>query len=84
MLQNEQFRTVTFARKGRPRTLPTLTTLYTEARSINPAKVSDLRKLLQFVPPIYHSFYMAIKGDKKDKTVVEEISDNEDHVDDSL
>ena len=71
-LSNEEnFRTVSFAKRGRQYNVEHLEPLYTYARRINPAKVADLNKLLPFVPPIFHPFYLAIKPDLKDNTEIE-------------
>ena len=37
--------------------------LYHKPRALKVAKVQDIRNLLQFIPPIYHAFYNAIKSD---------------------
>ena len=43
--------------------------LYTSPRSIKSAKKKDLLELLNFVPPIYHSFYQDLvsEGTEDDK-----------------
>jgi len=55
------------------------TVLYSDSGSLNSAKVADLKKLLQFIPSIYHKFYSSIKADKLDKTVTEDISEDEEN-----
>jgi hypothetical protein len=79
-LSNEEnFRTVSFAKRGRQHNVELLEPLYTLcARRINPAKVADLSKLLPFVPPIFHPFYLAIKPDLKDNTEIETHPDSDD------
>ena len=78
------FRTVSFARKGRNFALQPLRPLYSGKRCINPAKVADLRKLLPFIPPIFHPFYLSIKGDDKDKTVIVADPDGNESTDNDL
>ena len=50
--------------KGRPPDFGRLTLppLYMVPRAINKKKLDDLLELLQFVPPIYHSFYTNLDG----------------------
>ena len=61
----EVWKTVNLKRKtqGRPPDFGRLTlpSLYTVPRAIN-KKLDDLLELLQFVPPIYHSFYTNLDG----------------------
>ena len=70
LCNNEEFKTVSFAKQGRNNAIPSLGKLYNEPRSINPEKVADLRMLLPCIPPLYHDFYLAIKSNKNDKSVI--------------
>ena len=76
----EQWKVVNLKRrtKGRPpdmgRILPKK--LYTSPRSIKSAKKKDLMELLDYVPPIYHTFYQDIVGEGTEDS--EDESEHED------
>lgn len=63
----EVWKTVDLKRKskGRPPDL-TLPPAYTGARAINKKKMDNLMELLEFVPPVYHSFYTSLNGTADD------------------
>ena len=52
-----------------------LVPLYTGPRPLNDNKVKDLRLLVQFIPPIHHSFYLSL--DTATEPTVSEISSSE-------
>jgi len=47
--------------------------LYEKPRAISSAKLSDLMELLDYIPPIYHSFYKNLLANDDQ---VEEVSDS--------
>lgn len=84
------FSTVDLSKKARGRPKSTadipLPLLYPEGKAIAKAKLIDLKSLLNFVPPIYHSFYRSLKYDTTtvddeiwtdDEQVTGDVDDNE-------
>lgn len=69
------FRCLNFRKVGKSGVLPELGLLYSEPRALKKCKVSDLRKLLVFVPPVYHDFYNAIRSEADEADATESISD---------
>ena len=49
---------------GRPKDMGRvlLPPLYASTRPINPAKLKDLHSLLNYVPPVHHAFFKALKS----------------------
>ena len=62
--------------KGRPPDLGRiqLPRLYTTTRTINDAKTADLLSLFDFIPPLYHGFYISLLASLTD---VEDNRDSE-------
>lgn len=69
------FRCLNFRKVGKSGVLPELGLLYSEPRALKKCKVSNLRKLLVFVPPVYHDFYNAIRSEADEADATESISD---------
>ena len=49
------------AGKGRPSTVKEPELLFPVGRSVAGPKMADLKKLLKYVPPVYHSFYASLQ-----------------------
>ena len=68
----ESWKTVSLApkRKGRPSDISrvALHQLYDGPRNISPAKLHDLLELLDYVPPIHHSFYRALEASDREES----------------
>ena len=70
-------------RRGRPADISraSLQHLYAGPRTINKKKLDDLKELLDFIPPVHHSFYQNLEqagGDDSDKGEEEEGSEDGD------
>ena len=61
-------------RVGRPVDLGTaaLTPLYSCPRAINAKKLQDLQVLLQFIPPVHHTFYNGLQSTAREESGSEE------------
>ncbi len=60
---DDEFSCVSFQCRGRPASMPqNLEPLYNEPRLLSAEKVSDISKLLKYVPPIYHDYYLQLKA----------------------
>jgi len=57
-VQNDMpFSCVDFGRKDREITVDHMSPAYSQSRPLSREKASDLRKLMKYIPPVYHSFY---------------------------
>ena len=58
---------VTKRNRGRPSTTINveLEPLYPNGRKLTREKLSDLFELIQFIPPVHHPYYLALKGDEE-------------------
>jgi len=67
---------------AKPGTKVCLTQLYVQPRAvINSKKLSDLKELLQFVPPVHHEFYNTLKSGNLSDTFPDETPDESDNDD---
>ena len=58
---------VTKRNRGQPSTTINveLEPLYPNGRKLTREKLSDLFELIQFIPPVHHPYYLALKGDEE-------------------
>jgi hypothetical protein len=78
-LQNdEEFSCSNFQRRGRPITIPqNLQQLYQQQRLLSVEKVCDIKKLLKYIPPIHHGYYLALQSSSTETEEVENDMDQE-------
>jgi hypothetical protein len=68
------FSCVDFAKKGRAVKTDVLTHSYVKPRALTKEKVTDLQKLLKYIPPVHHAFYqermasVAVSNEPSDET----------------
>jgi len=81
---DEVWQTVSLAKRGRQSTVVdvTLPQKYDRPKPLPKNKVADVKALLEYIPPIYHSFYNSIVVDNKRNVGEIEQIDECDFVDD--
>lgn len=71
---NDVWEEISLRKRGRPSSLQELQLKYHESRPVDKNKVSDVLSLLQFIPPIHHTFFISLKPTGLNNTQ----SDNQD------
>jgi len=74
---NEQWQLISLQKRGRPKNLANTPPMqkHSEARSLPKNKVADVKSLLDYIPPVYHSFFDDIVVDKSRTESIEYLDD---------
>jgi hypothetical protein len=73
-----EFDTVSFIKRGRQLVSSSLTKLHEQQRPLAKEKLADIRKLLKYVPPVYHNFYENLReGEENTDSESQEVAEND-------